>query len=134
MRLRAKTSLSLGNACLDECVEFANGRLQIIHRRTGGLHDKISHLGNGQRPAAGASWAVDDEYIIVSGNFEGLGRGGKGFYGNGRLQACMQAGAMSVNGRALLRVQVSNLDFQTAVRGLARQSPRECGFPDAAFL
>ena len=115
-------------------MEFAHGRLQIVHRRTSGLDNKISHLGNVQRPAAGACWAVDDEYIVVIGDFEGLGGGSKGFRCNRRLKACMEAGAMPVNGRALLRVQIGNLDVQTAVRGLARHSSRECGFPDAAFL
>ena len=69
-------------------MEFTHSRLQIINRCPGWLDDKISHLGNVQRPAAGACWAVDDEYIIVIGNCEGLGSGGKGFHGNSGLKAC----------------------------------------------
>ena len=64
----------------------------------------------------------------------GLGGCGKGFCRDGRLNACMQPGTMPVNGRALLRVQVGNLDVQATVRCLARQSARERGFTDATFL
>ena len=46
----------------------------------------------------------------------------------------MQAGTMPVNARALLRIQVSNLDFQAALYRFARQTPRERRFSHAAFL
>jgi hypothetical protein len=68
------------------------------------------------------------------GNGESLGGCGKGFHGDGRPNAGMQAIAMPVNACALLCVQVGNLDFEAALRCLTRQAPRERGFPNAAFL
>ena len=58
--------------------------------------------------------------VILIGDLQGLSGSGKSFRRHGWLDTGMEAGAMPVDARALLRVKVSDFDLKAVVRRLTR--------------
>jgi hypothetical protein len=78
------------------------------------LHNEVGDSGDLQSAATRSGRAVDDQQVVLGGDFKGLRCRGKCLRSNRGLNACIEPVAVPVNGRPLLCIEVRDLGLEAA--------------------
>ena len=115
-------------------MELAHGRPQIVGGRSCRLDHDRARPGDLEGGGTGTGGSVEDQEIVAVGHRQGLGRGGVGLGTDHGLDAGREPGAVPVDRRPLLGIEVGQLHAQPGLGPLTGEGAGQGALPYPALL